>query len=662
MTTRQCSNSPRAAKLTAIGFLVLLSTAAHAGAKIPTWLRDASTIQLSTYSAEIDAVQLLEQETVTVTANGEVVSFHREAYKILRPRGKELGEVEVTYRPQTKINFIRGWSITPEGALYETTDKDAVDTNWRGGSDYYSDLHTRIIKIPAVAVGTIIGFEYEKAGRPYVYQNVWSFQSFYPVLKSRFTLRLPPGWEYKDQWTNHTSVVPFRSGNELTWELQNVPPIEDEDDMPHPSSIAGRMAVNYYPGNATGFRSVATWNAMGLWYASLAADRLSSSPDIKSRVAALTAGVPDQLGKIRALSAFAQREIRYVAIEIGIGGYQPHPAPEVFKNRFGDCKDKATLFNTMLKEIGVDAYYIVINTTRGVVREEVPSVGSFNHVISAIKLPAGVSTEGLEPTIDHPKLGKLLIFDPTAEMVPLGQLPYYLQANKGLLVTPDGGELISIPLLKPETNRLTRIANLEITADGTLVGDVRETRWGWYAAEARHHLLTAEQGNRAQLVQSLLSSYIGKLKLQKAAVSNLDSFDNELVLLYRFEAPGYAKVAGNLLLIRPRVLGENAFDRFERTRRYPVDFGYSAQRSDDFSIKLPAGYQLDELPDPVSIGNDFVEYDSKVQLSGNLLTYKRNYRIKDVLIPTDRFEEMKMFYRQVAADERNSAVLRKEAR
>ena len=65
------------------------------------------------------------------------------------------------------------------------------------------------------------------------------------------------------------------------------------------------------------------------------------------------------------LAEFVQQDIRYVGIELGIGGFQPHPAPDVFSHRYGDCKDKATLVRTMLREIGVDSYYVLINATRG---------------------------------------------------------------------------------------------------------------------------------------------------------------------------------------------------------------------------------------------------------------------------------------------------------
>ena len=94
----------------------------------------------------------------------------------------------------------------------------------------------------------------------------------------------------------------------------------------------------------------------------LARGRRDSTPEIKQKVAELTASTPSSIGKIRALANFVQDDVRYVAIELGIGGYQPHPASEVFSHRYGDCKDKATLLSTMLKEIGVESYYVIINT------------------------------------------------------------------------------------------------------------------------------------------------------------------------------------------------------------------------------------------------------------------------------------------------------------
>ena len=91
----------------------------------------------------------------------------------------------------------------------------------------------------------------------------------------------------------------------------------------------------------------------------------------------------------------------------------PIPPPEVFTHRYGDCKDKATLLSSMLSQIGVESFYVVINSERGSVTPEIPAnVGGFNHAILAIKLPAELSDPSLVATVQHPRLGRSCISIP----------------------------------------------------------------------------------------------------------------------------------------------------------------------------------------------------------------------------------------------------------
>jgi len=93
-------------------------------------------------------------------------------------------------------------------------------------------------------------------------------------------------------------------------------------------------------------------------------------------------------------------------------------------------------------------------------------------------------------------------------------------------------------------------------------------------------------------------------------------------------------------------------------RLYPVEYDKASFQTDAFEIELPSGYEVDELPDPVDTVYDFGEYHSKIEQSGNTLKYTRQFTIKQVLVPTNRLDDLKKFYRQIAADERNTAVLR----
>ncbi len=146
--------------------------------------------------------------------------------------------------------------------------------------------------------------------------------------------------------------------------------------------------------------------------------------------------------------------------------------------------------------------------------------------------------------------------------------------------------------------------------------------------------------------------------LRKAVAENLEQYDESLILNYEFDSENYAKTAGPLLLLRPRVLGAKGDDVMERKpRKQPVEFDSTTLQSDIYEFTLPPGFKADELPAPVEIDVGFAEYRSKVQVEGNILRYQREYIVKEVRVPTAKLEDLKKFNRIIAADERNAAVL-----
>jgi hypothetical protein len=639
-------------------FTAFATTAASAGA--PEWLRAAARTSLPTYPAETEAVMLLDEQVTTVKDNGEITTLYRGAYKILRPQGEGYGTVVVFYDNETRLTFLKAWSIPASGAEYEVKEKDAVEVGV-SASTLYSDNKRKVLKIPGSTVGSVVGYEYEQRDRPYVYQDRWWFQSSVPVKKARFVLRLPAGWEYETFWSNYAAKDPQGGNGQWTWELEDLPAIEYEPSMPNWRAIAGRMAVNYFPPKPElKGRALSSWSDVGQWYGKLIADRRAITPEIKQKVTELTAAAADPLAKIRALVTFAQKDIRYVAIEIGIGGFQPHYARDIFSSRYGDCKDKVTLLSTMLKEIGVDSQYVLVHTERGVVASAHPTAMTFNHVILGIRLPAGTDTTTLYAVSEHPQLGKILFFDPTDSITPLGHLPASLQASAGLMVTAEGGEIATLPLMPPSLNRLLRVAKLQLTPSGTLVGEVQEVRGGYPAARRRSTLLDLPLAERNKVLENFLANSLGGFALQNLEVENLDNNDSNLVVRYKFVAQNYAKSVGDLLLLRPRVVGHKSSDVLEgKPRKYPLEFATASLDSDIFEIALPSGYTVDELPPPVEVKTAFAEYKSTVEVNGNVLRYQRDYKVHDVRVPVDKLEEMKKFYRQVAADERSSAVLKR---
>src|SRR5579863_8667314 len=394
--------------------ILAYATPAAAG-DAPAWMHALVNAPLPTHDEKTDAVLLYSETNVDVVSADKIKTVVRQAYRILRPEGRNRGTVVVFLNSNKKVTSLHGWCIPAQGKDYEVKDKDGMEVSPPkiDGAELVVDVKAKILYIPAPDPGNIIGYEYEVDEHPLVLQDSWSFQGLDPVRESHFSLQLPAGWEYKAQWLNYPETKPTQMGaSQSQWVVSDLKGIRPENEMPPMRGLLGQMIVSFYPPGGPALNGFSNWQQMGDWYRNLTSSRRDASPGIKQQVAVLTASAPTQIEKMKALAQFVQSDIRYVAIELGIGGWQPHAAADVFAHRYGDCKDKATLMSSMLHEIGVDSYYVVINTERGSVTRQTPAQAwGFNHAIIAIKLPDGVAASSLMATVEHPKLGKILFFD-----------------------------------------------------------------------------------------------------------------------------------------------------------------------------------------------------------------------------------------------------------
>ena len=667
MRSRQSSPPRRTSahywRLAALALAALGSrTAGASGA--PAWMQSLSAAPLPAHDERADAVMLYSETVLSVQANGKLRRVERAAFKILRPDGAERGLVRVDYGPRSRVTEIRAWSMPAEGKPYEVGDRDAIDSALPGleNGALVSDVRSRLLKIPAALPGNIVGYEVEREDQPLMLADEWAFQDTVATREARFTLQLPPGWTYHASWFNHAEVPPVGSAGSWQWTLSDLNAIKVEDDMPPWHGVAGHLWLTFAPpAGGGGSDGLSSWRQMGSWYQELTRGRRDASPEIRQKVTELTAASHTPLEKLRALAAFVQSDIRYVAIELGIGGLQPHPAAEVFTHRYGDCKDKVTLLSAMLKEAGFDSTYLIVNTRRGTIGADTPPTLDFNHVILAVPLAAEIADDSLLALTTHARLGRMLFFDPTDPFTPFGSLAGPLQGSYGLLVAPEGGELVQLPQLPPEHNSLKRTAHMMLDAAGALHGEVHESFTGDAAAAQRGALAARADNERAKAVESHLAEAFATFALAKATVGNAHATDKPLEWNYTLDAEHYAKSSGDLLMVRPRILGSKSSGMLEtrEPRTYPIEFEAARHDSDLFEITLPEGYVLDELPPPVDLDIGFAAYHSKTVLAGATLRYSRSYEVRSLAVPVDKADALKHLWRVIAGDERALAVVRR---
>jgi len=159
----------------------------------------------------------------------------------------------------------------------------------------------------------------------------------------------------------------------------------------------------------------------------------------------------------------------------------------------------------------------------------------------------------------------------------------------------------------------------------------------------------------------MLTHSLSTFVIEKAAILNLQDISKPLVWNYTLAVDRYAKTAGDLMLVRPRVINSlsNALMETKEARVNSIEFESPMLSTDTFEITLPAGFAVEELPPPVNEDIGFVSYKSATEIKGNLLRYSRTVEVKQLSMPAAKADALKHFFRVIENDERMNAVLKR---
>ena len=649
--------------LTTAFLTILLLTGAYANDSAPGWLKQAATVSTPTFAKDVPGVVLQDSQEITLDGDSRLITTQNYAVKILNKEGRELAIAHAFYLMSfSKVRDINGWIIRPDGTVKEYGKKDVLDII-SDQDDVYDEGRIKLIDASKdVDTGFIFGYTVVTEDRPLFYQDNWSFQERLPVMVSRYSLNLPNGWKASSQTFNHEEIKPQVNGSSYVWEARNLAPIPPEPMSPSVRNMAPRIAVNYAPDNASQSvnRSFADWTAVSRWGSSLHDPQVIVDDTVAAKARELTVNSKTELEKIRAIGTFVQN-IQYISIDIGVGygnGMKPRPSNLVLGRGYGDCKDKANLMRAMLKALKIESYPIAIYSgDPNYVREEFASPNQFNHCIIAIK----VSDETIVPTIlNHPKLGRLLIFDATDQYTPVGDLPDYEQGSYALIMAGDKGGLSKMPVTPPDTNLLDRNIEVSLAGDGGIKGMIREISNGQEStiSRAQRRLLSPADYNK--MIEAWLTRGATGAQLVKLT-SNDKQADASFDLDVEFSAPRYAQLMQNRLLVfKPVIVGRRGrIFLTEPKREQPVMLDSNAMR-ETITFSLPTGFVVDEMPDAVTLETPFGKYSTKYESKDGKLVFTRSLVTNRTTVPVDKYNSVKDFYTKIMAAEQAPVVLLKK--
>ncbi|HZN01030.1 MAG TPA: DUF3857 domain-containing protein [Pyrinomonadaceae bacterium] len=649
-----------------IGLLMFaVPVSAAVGDETPPWVQKAVAIQVPTYDKEVPAVVLVDESMTTIGPDGKITEVYNYAVRILRREGRDYAEGNVGYIPEiSKVKEFRAWLIRPGGETKRYGKDETLDA--AGDlNDVYNEYRVKKISGTSEAdAGSVFAYSYTTEDRSVFSQADWAFQGgSLPVISSRYNLTLPEGWRAEGVTFNHDKIEPKVNGTTYSWELSNLPPIPYEPMSPRLSNLVPRLAVSYYaPANSTAvpIKTFASWGEVASWLTELNDPQVVVDDALARKAYELTALAKTEFEKIRAISQYAQN-IQYISIQTGIGrggGYRPHASNQVFAKSYGDCKDKANLMRAMLKVVGITAFPVSIYSgDPNYVRAGWPSPQQFNHCIIAVRVSDQTQANTI---IQHPTLGRLLIFDATDDQTPLGDLPYYLQGSLALIVSKSETELMRMPVTPPETNHLERVATLELTADGAIGGQIQELANGQTAVVFRSEFRRMSKPEYTGMIERWLTTGATAARLSKMEPSD-NSADGRFTLNVEFSAKTYGQIMqGRLMVFKPAIVSRREdLTLTAAKRQHPVVLRANSY-SETVNVQLPAGFTVDEVPDAVKIDTPFGSYVTSYEVKDNKLVFKRKLSQQATTIAPADYEMVRKFYESIRAAENAPVVLAKK--
>ncbi|MEM6783899.1 MAG: DUF3857 domain-containing protein [Bacteroidota bacterium] len=635
--------------------LALSATLAPATGQPARWgdLEDTHTA-LDVYAEDSSAaaVVLFDMGEARITDRFDVELERHRRVKLFTEAGYNQATISIlTFRDSEDVSGIRGQTFVPDGqGGYDRVkmDGDAVFRE-RVGDDRERVTFT----LPALAPGAIFEYRYRINSESLLLFPSWYFQDDVPVLHSEFEAVIPRNFNYVRA---SQGTLPFdvetnervnRFGTEsikYRWVRTDVPALRDEpyvttlEDYIH--KVEFQLAEYSVPGYGVE-RVLNTWEKLAedLDGHNRFGRALRSSRALRRQVEAVTAGLTDPAEKMTALYDYVRTAIRHDGRR---GYFTSTSLKETLEERSGSAADINLLLLQLLREADIGAVPVLLSTRdHGLVQTAYPLVTQFNYVV--VLATVGNASYWIDAT------------DP---MRPFGLLPAEALAGKGWVPDRDAPMWIAIDVLGPAKRAISFEGDLD--ESGTLTAALRLRAEGYDAIWMRHGV---DEASAEAFMRDYLSDMPGVV-LDSARVEGLADLNTPLDLYAYVRVPDYAQTAGDLYFFNPIPLDrylENPFTSPERL--FPVDFNYPRTHRMTALVRLPAGFEVDEMPSPtrLTFARDAGTYQCQLGAQGNQLVVRRTVDLRAVSVEPQVYSDLRAYYdRMVSADDQ-MVVLKRSA-
>jgi Domain of Unknown Function with PDB structure (DUF3857) len=551
------------------------------------------------------------------------------------------------YDKNSKIKNVKARYYDAMGKLIRKVEKEEIrDIATPGAGTLYSDSRVKYVENEYGVLPYTFEIEYEEQHSAIQSYPPWSFQQYgVSVQLSDFKLIMPKDINLHHRVINANIKPNITDGGKTQtyhWQVENLAAIKTENYMPSSRKILPYLEIAPDRFSVDGFDGdMSDWTNYGKFRYNLTIGRDEISPELAVKIKEMTASSKNNFEKIDTLYHYMQQTMRYISVQLGIGGWQPFDAKYVEKNKYGDCKALSNFMHSMLKSVGIASDLVIVSAGDDGFYEP-------------------------DPSFCYPRTNHMILYIPSENMWlectsdgnPTGYLGTFTQGRGVLLLTDKGGKIVKTPALDATTNGQTSKATIQLAADGSATLKNASILRGSFQDEMRMILKGSSKEEFKKRFQE--SHKLPTFKIE-ALETSVERKKPEVNISYTFSFEKYGSKAGTRLFVPVNL--HNAFDDTPaptEKRIHAIEAGGSGYTETvETTLNLPEGYDVETIPTPkTELNSIYGSYSSTIEKLEKSIIFRRTMTIKPVNQPAEKFNEFRDFYKKMQQADAAKVVLK----
>ena len=514
----------------------------------------------------------------------------------------ELDKIEAS-----SFNFNNGKYSETEVTNF--VEKDEIDDS------FYDDTKTLNFIYPNLKKGSKTKLKYTQNVKNPRFLSTFYLADYFPIINNKIIIITDNsiGLDFKQFHTEKVDVSfskkKKRKTTEYVWQINNTKDFKFEDDAPSFKTFLPHIIPLITSVKFNGKTTPILGEVKDLynWYYSLVKNinEDEPNPDLVALVNQLTKDKKNDLEKVKAIYYWTQKNIKYIAFEYALGGFIPRESNDVFRKKYGDCKDNSSILYRMLEIAGLDGNLTWIGT-RSIpyTYKEVPTPVVDNHMILTYNFE-----------------DKIYFLDATGRYIKMDLPTSFIQGKEALVSHKENFKIIKVPIVAAKENLVLDETQIHLK-DDQIVGVSKTKIAGYPKIDIYNRLENLSSNTKIKEFYNLkLKKGNNKFLITEFKETNKYDYDKEFVIDYNFKIDNYAKQLGDEIYVNLNLNLYASDYRINKNRKRPFEYDYKRSFESKTTLLIPDGFTVDYLPDSKTFKDEFLQCKITYTRQNNSIVY-----------------------------------------